>query len=464
MPMDYSLKLEVNQKLVMTPQLRQAIAILQLSTMELSAMIEKELLENPMLEIDDMPSKGDEGAEEAPASAETADSLTEYFDWVDYFNEGMQERRGPIDNSQEQQPYERLAGTTVSLQEHLELQLHVAVQDALTEQIGLYVIGCIDDNGYLRATLAEAAAHFGVSEQRVEEVLLMIQTFDPAGVGARSLQECLLLQWRQLDKPQALVEDIIERFLPEVAENRYRVIAEQLGCTPHQVQEAVDAIRLLDPKPGRAFGGGAASYIVPDITVERVNGKYVIIINDTGVPQLTINPYYRNVAREGDAESRSFIEGRINSAVWLIKSIEQRRRTLYNVMEAIIELQQPFFDEGPKHLRPLIMRQVAERIEMHESTVSRAIAGKYVNTPHGLFSLRSFFSSSLQGSGGEDVAAAKVKQKIRELIEQEDRRHPLSDQVLSEVLAKQGVQVSRRTVAKYREEMQIASSAKRKRY
>jgi len=258
---------------------------------------------------------------------------------------------------------------------------------------------------------------------------------------------------------------IIGEYLPDVAAGRYKLIGDKLGCTVHMVQEAVDIIRTLDPKPGRAFGKEQSTYITPDITVERVNGKYIIIVNDNNTPRLTINPYYRRVAKDGDLESRKFIEGRLNSAVWLMKSIEQRRRTLYNVMEAIILLQQEFFDHGLKFLRPLIMKQVAEQVAVHESTVSRAIANKYVETPHGLVSMRSFFTTAVHNNtGGQDVSATKVKQKIKELITEEESGNPLSDQALSEILCQYGMKISRRTVAKYREEQGIMSSAKRKRY
>jgi RNA polymerase sigma-54 factor len=351
------------------------------------------------------------------------------------------------------------------LHEHLELQLHLAVRDEISKKAGNYLLGCIDDNGYLCSTVAEAALALGMNEQIVGQVLELIQTFDPLGVGARNLQECLTLQLEQKGIENKLVKSIIADYLPDVATGRYKVIAEKLGCTPSDVQQAVDMIRTLDPKPGRAFGKEQSTYITPDITVERVNGKYVILVNDTNTPKLTINPYYRHVAMDSDNESKKFLEGRLNSAVWLIKSIEQRRRTLYNVMEAIISLQQDFFDRGSKFLRPLIMKQVSEQIEVHESTVSRAIANKYVATPHGLVSLRSFFSTAVHNStGGQDVAATKVKQKIKELIAGESATDPFSDQALGDILCQHGIKISRRTVAKYREELGIMSSAKRKRY
>ncbi|WP_378950357.1 RNA polymerase factor sigma-54 [Pelosinus sp. sgz500959] len=466
MNLDHGLKLELNQKLMMTPELRQAIAILQMSALELSDVIAEEILENPVLEIAEKSSDDPEQAESVHQTEQGKDSeqLDDYFNWADYFNNGM-EKKSEHTIADEKQPFEVFIKNNVSLHEHLELQLHLTVRDEMSKTIGSYLIGCIDDNGYLCSTVAEAATVLGTTEERVAEVLELVQTFDPLGVGARTLQECLTLQLVHKGIEDPLVSAIIADYLPTVAAGKYKAIGEKLKCSAHDVQQAVDVIRTLDPKPGRAFGKDESSYITPDITVERVNGKYIILVNDTNIPKLTINPYYRQVAMGGDQESRQFIEGRLNSAVWLMKSIEQRRRTLYNVMEAIVQLQQEFFDRGPKFLQPLIMKQVAEQVSVHESTVSRAIANKYVDTPHGLVSLRSFFSTAVQNStGGQDVSTTKVKQKIKELIAEENSSEPYSDQALADILGPHGIKISRRTVTKYREELGIVSSTKRKRY
>lgn len=466
MKLDHGLRLELSQKLMMTPELRQAIAILQMSAMELSDVIAEEILENPILEIAEKDGDGIDPAEQMEPVDEPRDDkqLDDYFDWADYFSNSMDKKSEQV-VADEKTPFEVFLKNNVSLHEHLEQQLHLAVRDNLAKKVGNYLLGCIDDNGYLCSTVEEAAVALGLDAEYVLEVLHLIQTFDPLGVGARNLQECLILQLEQKGIEDQLVKSIIKEYLPDVAAGRYKVIGEKLGCTPSDVQQAVDVIRTLDPKPGRAFGKEESTYITPDITVERINGEYVILVNDTNTPKLTINPYYRRVAMDADNESKKFLEGRLNSAVWLIKSIEQRRRTLYNVMEAIILLQKDFFDHGPKFLRPLIMKQVSEQIEVHESTVSRAIANKYVETPHGLVSLRSFFSTAVHNStGGQDVAASKVKQQIKELIAGESSADPFSDQILGDILCQHGIKISRRTVAKYREELGILSSAKRKRY
>jgi RNA polymerase sigma-54 factor len=456
MHMDYGLKLELTQKLIMTPELCQAIAILQLSSLDLCELVEQELQENPVLEIEEPT------AETEPEPEDTADDTDDTGDWLDYFQDDS--RRDGIQEAAPG-PHENVGILTVSLHEHLEFQLNFTVLDKQSAAIGQYLIGCINDNGYFVSTLEEAAAQLQQPVEQVERMLHILQTFDPSGVASRDLKECLQLQLSHRQIKNDLIDKIILNYLAEVAAGKFKFIADKLHATPAEVQDAVDIIKTLDPKPGRAFATvGDPGYIVPDITVEKVNGSFIILINDTVVPRLTINPYYRHIIREADQEAKQFIEGRIGAAVWLIKSIEQRRRTLYRVMEQIINLQKEFFEQGPKFLQPLTMKKVADAIEMHESTVSRAIANKYVTTPHGLFALRTFFLSSVHNSLGEDVAASKAKDRLRELVASENPQKPYSDQLLSELLSKQDIVVSRRTVTKYREALGISSSMKRKRY
>lgn len=456
--MDCGLKIELQHKLVMTPQLRQAIAILQLSSLELASMIEQEVLDNPVLEIDDVKS----GGTEEPPMEYIDRQLAKYTEWAEYLasENGRDGQQADNDFS----PYELISDNTITLQNHLELQLDLVSLESAVRAVGLFLIGCIDDNGYLRTSVSEAAQVLGVTESTVEQALGIIQTFDPEGVGARDLKECLVIQLRQRSMENSLAEKVAAEYLDEVAKGHYKAIAEKLGCKPHDVQIAVDYIRTLNPKPGQAFGKAKSSYIVPDITVEKVNGQYVILVNDSLVPRLTISPYYCRLARESDNETKRFVEGKLNSAVWVVKSIEQRRQTLYNVMEAIIELQHDFFEYGPKYIKPMVMKKVADHLGIHESTVSRATANKYAATPHGVFSLRSFFSSGISGVDGDDVAVAAVKREIRQLIESESTKSPYSDQALSDILKQKGINLSRRTVAKYREEMTIAASSKRRRY
>ena len=456
MRMDYGIKLETVQRMVVTPQLRQAIAILQLSALELGELVEKELLDNPVLEIEE---KGE--LETDPMEYRSEITINDYLDWEEYFGDTEQVRSN---QAEKKLLSDYLTTKVVTLHEHIEAQLRLAVADSNSRAIGHYLIGCIDDNGYLCSTTEATAEDLGVSEELVAVVLEIIQGFEPIGVGARSLQECLKLQLNYRGIDNKLVSTIIDNFLAEVAAGRFKLLAEKLKCSRAEIQQAVDIIRTLDPKPGKAFGGSEPTYVLPDITIQKVSREYMIIINENNIPGLIINSYYRKVARADDENAKKFIEQKINSAVWLIKSIEQRKRTLYNVMKAIIELQRDFFDKGVKHLKPLTMKRVADLIGVHESTVSRATAGKYVDTGHGMFSMRVFFSQGVQASDGEDVSAANVKREIAGMIKQEESVQPLSDQMISDYLGQKGLTVSRRTVAKYREELGIAASGKRKRY
>ena len=461
MQMEFGLKQELQQKLVMTPQLRQAIAILQLSSLELTEMVENQLLENPVLELAESGEGKGVGEEQDETAATT--SVETYMDWAAYFDGPADQEYVPVEKGQ-RATFEAVVHNTTLLRDHLDFQLHLAVMDDRLHRIGHYLIGCLDDNGYLQVDISEAASEIGEDRATLEMVLTIIQTFDPSGVGARCLKECLAIQARQKNVTDELILGVIEHHLDDVAAGRLKVIAEKLGRTPADVQQAVDYIRTLNPRPGCTFGGGQSLYVIPDITVLRVDQSYVIVINDNDTPRLTINPYYRQVVKEADSEARKYVEDRIQAAVWLIRSIEQRRRTLYNIMDALIMLQPDFFEFGPNYLRPLTMKRVADHIGVHESTVSRATAGKYVETPHGVFSLRAFFSAAVQSASGADVAASRIKRELKELISGEDVAAPYSDQALTDIFARRGVNLSRRTVAKYREELGIASSAKRKRY
>jgi RNA polymerase sigma-54 factor len=425
--------------------------------------VEEALLENPFLEVEDKkePEIEVHGAEAEQAAAS---SVEKYVEWADYCNDHDDARRKAPDTDYLSPVSFAVAGP-VSLHEHLELQLHLSTVNDRARKVGEYFIGCIDDNGYLHCTPAEAAAAAGVRESCAIEVLKLLQTFDPAGIGARDLRECLLLQIERQGIGNPLLEAIVDRYLDDVAAGRIRLIAEQLACTPHEVQTTVDIIRMLTPKPGQGFGGDRnLGYVLPDVNIERVADEFIVIVNDSDVPRLTINPYYRRVIRDADGEAKKFVEGRINAAVWLIKSIEQRRMTLFNVTGTIVKLQDDFFRKGPKLLRPLTMKKVADQLGIHESTVSRTVANKYAATPFGLYPLRFFFSAGITALDGECMAASRVKQELRDTIVAEDPAEPLSDQALRVILANRGMEVSRRTVAKYREELGIAASGKRKRY
>lgn len=452
MRLGFGLQMQQTQKLVMTPELRQAIAVLQLPVTELTDFIEQELLENPCLDVEPK-----EEAEEAAAPPDSR-KLLEYLG-NDYGG------GGPVDNDDEM-GFEAFTATVPTLQEHLMAQLYLAGLDSCGRRIGEFLIDSLDDHGYLTIATAEAAEKLAVAADKVEYALQVIQGFDPPGVGARSLKECLLLQWATVDDGNPLVPILIANYLDHLGEGRITRIADELGVTPQEVQGAADMIRTLDPKPGRRFGSpNETRYVVPDAVVERVGRDYVVLVNESPIPKLLVSNHYRQMlSGQVDTDARKFVEQKIHAALWLIKAIEQRRLTLYKVVETIVKFQRDFFDRGIRYLRPLTLRDVADVIGVHESTVSRATAGKYAQTPLGTFELKFFFTSGVDNARGEGVAAESVKRMIADLIAKEDSGDPLSDQALTDTLNKQGVNISRRTVAKYREEMGVPSSSKRKRY
>ncbi len=439
----------------MTPELRQAIAVLQLPVSELEEFIQNELLENPCLEAEPK-----EESEPVQAPLSEARRLLEYLGG-DYSGYGNVTRSG-----EEEPSFESYTTSVITLHDHLRAQLYLSGLDDDGRRIGEFLIGSLDDNGFLTLTIDDAALHAGWPPQRLEQMLQVIQGFDPVGVGARSLCECLLLQWETIDDGNPHVCTLIRDFLDDLGEGRGLRVADRLGITPLELQEAVDLIRLLDPKPGRRFGRpNETRYVVPDVVVERVGNEYVVMVNEGPVPKLAISGQYRRMlAGPIEADARKYVEDKIHSALWMIKAIEQRRMTLLKVMESILTFQRDFFDSGIRHLRPLTLRDVGDVVGVHESTVSRATSGKYVQTPRGTFDLKFFFSSGVDGASGSGVAQESVKQLIADLIGQEDSTEPLSDQVLTERLTQQGMQISRRTVAKYREEMGVPSSTRRRRY
>ncbi|HLN64130.1 MAG TPA: RNA polymerase factor sigma-54 [Symbiobacteriaceae bacterium] len=453
MRLGFGLQMQQTQKLVMTPELRQAIAVLQLPVAELGDFIEQEMLENPCLESEPKEEPDETAAPEARKL-------------LDYLGNDYSGGRNTQESDEDEPTFEAFTATMPTLQEHLMAQLYLAGLSPGERRIGEFLIDSLDDHGYLTISVADAADKLAVTAEQVEPVLQVIHGFDPPGVGARSLQECLLLQWATVDDGNPLVPALIEHHLDDLGEGRVTRIAEALGATPAEVQEAVDLVRTLDPKPGRRFGhANETRYVVPDVVVERVGRDYVVLVNETPVPKLTVSNHYRQMLNGPvDADARKFVEQKIHSALWLIKAIEQRRMTLYKVTEAIVRFQRDFFDRGVRYLRPLTLHDVADVVGVHESTVSRATSGKYVQTPAGTFELKFFFSSGVDNARGEGVAAESVKRMIADLIAKEDASEPLSDQALTDLLGKQGVNISRRTVAKYREEMGVPSSGKRKRY
>jgi len=468
------LDMKLAQKLVMTPQLQQAIKLLQLSRMELEQTIQQEIMENPVLEDvvgnseDPNASGEEEGGEE---KKDDRPEVNEAFDlkWEEYYlDEGRSEGWSTSGGVPEEGPsLEQTLAKSTSLVDHLLWQLGFSVLSAKEKEIGTLLIGDIDDNGYLRSSLEEIAASFESSLESVENVLKVIQDFDPAGVGARDLRECLLIQLRQLKLTGTLPDVMVSDYLGEIEKKRYAYIAKECNVLLREVVDACKVIEGLEPKPGRPFYSEENHYIVPDIHVVKRDGRYVVVMNDDGMPKLKISPYYRALLRSKDQvadTTKSYLEEKFKSALWLVRSIEQRNRTIRLVAESIVRFQDVFLEKGVNYLKPLILKQVADDISMHESTVSRVTTNKYMFTPQGVYELKFFFNSSLprSGNGSESLSSVAVREKIRRMVMEEDSAHPLKDQDILRCLEKDGIEIARRTVTKYRAGLKIPPASRRK--
>ncbi len=477
MKLGYELTIEQSQKLVMTPELIQAIQLLQFNTQELESYVQEQLLTNPVLEsaekTDDEGSDVNDGDENAKKSEEADKSREEQeFDWAEHFRErgyddiSYSQGAGGYEQNEEYS-YEHFVSSETSLTDHLMMQLDFVPMKPACKMIARYLIEALDENGYLTSPIQEVCQIFRAREEKVLEALSVIQGFEPTGVGARDLKECLLLQLQQRGKDKPEVRQVVENHLEDIAENRLSNIAKAVGVSVKEVQDISDEIKSLEPKPGRQFGGvGDNRYIIPDVTVEKVGEEYVVLVNDTTAPRLNISSYYQKMFMEADKESNisKFLSGRLNAALWLIRSIEQRRQTIYNVVKAVVSYQQDFLEKGPKHLKGLTLKQIADEVGVHESTVSRSINGKYMQTPRGLFEIKYFFTSGVTGNDGSSIASESIKAIIREMVDSEDPKAPLSDQAIVDSMAECGIEISRRTIAKYRDEMNLPSSTKRKRF
>jgi RNA polymerase sigma-54 factor len=472
MRLGYELTIEQSQKLVMTPELIQAIQILQFNTQELETYVEEQLLINPVLE----PVSSESGkTEEDFSSKMEAEDFKEKdnteIDWAEHFKEkgydDISYRQWEYNSEKNDYTYEQYVSSEITLTEHLMFQLQFAPIKHSCRNIGRYIIESLDENGYMTLTPEEIAKELGVSLEYVNIVLEAIQGFDPIGVGARDLKECLLIQLRYKNINCPLLEELVNNHLEDIACNRLNNIAKALNVSVKEIQEAADIIKGLEPKPGRQFSSkDDTRYIIPDVTVEKIDGEYIVTVNESSAPRLTISQYYQKMLINSDKESNisKFLTSRLNSALWLIKGIEQRKQTIYNVVSAVVKYQIDFFEKGPKYLKTLTLKQIADEVGIHESTVSRSINGKYMQSPRGIFEIKYFFTSGVVGNGGEGISSESIKTFIKEIVENEDPKAPLSDQAIVGVLAERGIEISRRTVAKYRDEMNVPSSSKRKRF
>ena len=452
MKQGYELKIEHSQKLALTPGLLQAINVLQLNTVQLEQYVQEQLLSNPMLEVDES-AQPEQPEEPKP------------IDWAEYARSVSYEP-AQADEDPEDDGRELAARAGMTLAEYLTSELQFSGLRGEILPMSLYIAGCLDEDGYLRISLEEIAEQTGADMRLIREALLHVQGMEPAGVGARNLTECLSLQLirKGMDTPLAML--LVKDHLEDIAKGRTGALAKELGVRPVEVQDTCDLIRTLDPKPGRIFGREAdAQYVVPDVTIELRDGSLAVSVRESAAPRLIISPFYRHLLEDpqSDEPLKDFLEGRLNSAAWLIRSIQQRSQTIQNVTKTIADLQEDFL-KGKGSLVPMTLAQVARITGVHESTVSRAASGKYVQTPRGLFELKDLFTGGLNTGAGE-VSTESVKNTIRRYIEAENGSDPMSDQLLSEKLKQEnGVSISRRTVAKYREAMGIPPSSARKRF
>ncbi len=475
MAIQQKLHTKLVQKLILTPSLQQAIKLLPMSTLELADLLNQEMVENPLLE--EVPTEELQPAEQQPQPEKTADQPApekgdtwddadyEYF-FGDYLDDGYRSRQPS--EVKELPPIENTLSTAASLADHLLWQLSLQTDDGMLKDIGGAIVGNLDDDGYLVASVEEIAAMGEWPVADVERALQHVQTFDPIGVAARDLQECLWLQLRHLGLEGTPTEKIVTEHLRLLQNHQVPEIARKLGMTIEDLKEHVEIIRNLDPKPGSRYNPSQSQYVIPDVYVVKVEDQYVAALNEEGLPQLRISPVYRRLldkagaGQEQNDETRAYVKDKFRSALWLIKSVDQRQKTIHKVATSIINFQREFLDQGIEYLRPLVLRDVANDIGMHESTVSRVVNNKYMHTPQGVFELKYFFHSGISSSYGESVSSVTIKQRIRKIIENEDPRKPLSDSKIVSILQKEGLMLARRTIAKYREELKIPTSNQRK--
>lgn len=455
----------------MTPELRQAITILQMSSLELTNFLEEQIMENPLLEVREDEGERAEGPEGTEIKSVEEPVKTESdMDWLEYFQDSsdLGLDRSPKQAEKLEYTYENFVSQAPTLVEHLSVQLALSPAAGEVKRIVEYLIGNLDERGYLTMSLEDVVKQLKITPEQAQLALEVLQSFEPTGVGARDLKECLLIQMKFLGIDDQVLEHIITDHLKDLADGRLNRIAAKLAVPVQEVQRAADVLKTLEPKPGRNFShSDELRYIVPDVVVEKVSGQYIILVNDVNTPRLTINKTYRSILNKenrSDTETKQFVESKLNAAAWLIKSIEQRRLTLYKVANCLVEVQRDFLDLGVKYLKPLNLKRVAEQVGLHESTVSRATSNKYIQTPQGVFEMKYFFSTGLQHQTGNQVSSESIKKILQEIISSEDSKNPLSDQKIADLFGERGIKVSRRTVTKYRDELAIPSTNKRKRY
>ncbi len=473
MAMQMKTSLKLSQQLRMTPQLQQAIKLLQLSRLELETAVRTELNENPVLEeiqevSDDKPTPAEqENRETSPQLEGEADPRKqEDFEWETYLESTYKPPTASGSGNEEIMNYENIITTSQTLHDYLLWQLNLGGFNEDEIRIGSILVSYIDDDGYIKVPFDQIAEEEGVDLKELEEMLPFIQEFDPPGVGARDLRECLLLQAAHIGEDTNDLVALINNHMRDLEKKNYLGIAKAMNTGVEEVVELCKIIYTMDPKPGRVYATPDTHFVTPDVYVYKVGEEYVVSLNEDGLPRLRISNLYKNLlkAEKKTDGTQEYVQDKLRSAVWLIKSIHQRQRTIYKVTESIVKHQTEFFEKGPGFIKPMILRDIANDIGMHESTVSRVTTNKYVHTPRGIFELKYFFNSGIAMTDGDSLASESVKLKIQGLVAVEDQKNPLSDQKIVELLKKEGIQIARRTVAKYRDMLKILPSSKRKKY
>ncbi len=475
MALELRQELKLSQQLVMTMQLQQAIKLLQLSHLELVDLLQEEMKENPILideeqENNDL-DKADKSKQEEPEAKEAeespdpfAENTQKYEAFISNYNS-----YSPYGETEEREQFESVVVKKTSLIDYLTWQLNLSAVTDDQRQIGNILINNLNDDGYMIAEVSELAQNYDFPEKDGFEVLDIIQEFDPPGVGAHNLSESLIIQAKNLKLDNPVMIRIIKDHIKNLEKRNYKAIAKALGQSLDVIHDACKVILSLEPRPGRVFSTDDVQYITPDVYIHRIGEKFIISLNEDGLPKLRVSNYYKSILNnannsESSKVTREYIHGKLRSAEWIIKSIHQRQRTIFKVAESLLKFQKDFFDNGVGYLKPLILRDVAEDIGRHESTVSRVTSNKYIYTPHGLFKLSYFFTNSIESTEGDDVVSTEsVKERIKVLIAKEDKAHPLSDQAVSVILKKEKINIARRTVAKYRENLKILPSKMRRR-
>lgn len=444
MRLDFNMQLQQEQKLIMTQEMQLAVKMLQLTSFELREYIEEQLVENPLLE-----SENEDKPDIDPIDDYISSLEKEGIDFMELEDE--KEYVSPL----------HFIAREASLWDCLKEQLRLIPLSKRLYRVGEYIIDNINENGYLIVDDENISSKFSIALESVCEMVRLIQSFDPPGICARTLGECLILQLNRKGTNDRVLENIILNMLGDVGEGRIQRIANANSISLEKTKEYIDIIKNLDPKPGIRLCSDTTRYIIPDVYIEKVDGNYIVSVNEDSVPQVKVNNIYKRMLKNKNTPEYAYVKEKLQSAIWLIRSIEQRMTTIKRVVTAILEYQMDFF-EIDRELRPLTLKQIADVTELHESTISRAVKGKYVQSPKGLFEIKNFFIKGIQNKSGEDISTLRIKSRIKEVIGVENKKKPLSDQQISDSLKEEGIDVSRRTVAKYREEMNIPSSSKRK--